>query len=156
MADKPKPVNRHIVLNMPVKRRLPKKPAARIDALYEIRAERMAYSKQIREAEHVLSTLKEHEMEVARDLAADLRKLGGGTKLAGSVATFSPGSTDVFTVMDWDAFYEYIRKEDAFDLLERRPARGPLKERLDADKLPPGITHDTKFAYSLTKISAKR
>lgn len=156
MSDKPKPLKKKLVLEMPAKVRLPTKVAARIDALYALREKRMAYGRQITEAERVLSALKENELEIARGLAKSLRELGGGTKLTGGVATFSPGSVDVFTVDDWDGFYKHIRENDAFDLLERRPARGALRERLDDDALPPGIVHDTKFTYSLTKATKKK
>jgi hypothetical protein len=141
-----------IVLETPKAARLPSKLAARIDAFYELRDQRLAYGRKIKEAEAVESALKAREDEIARDLAAEMRKIGDASKLSGQVATFSPYLVDVFTVEDWDAFYEHIEKTHEWDLLERRPARGALKARLEDGKLPGGIKADTKFAYSLTKV----
>jgi len=145
-----------IVLDTPKATRLPSKLAARVDAFYELREERLDYGRKIGEAEKVLARLKEREDEIARDLAAEMRKLGQASKLSGQVATFAPGSVDVFSVEDWDAFYEHIKTYDAFDLLERRPARAALKARLEDGALPDGIKADTKFSYSLTKAGAKK
>ncbi len=145
---------RVLTLETPGKPRMPKRVAAKVDALYEMRAKRLAYGKKIREAEGVLSALKEREEEVALDLSAELRKMGG-TKLSGELATFSPGSIDVFTVEDWELFYGYIVQNNAFECLEKRPSRGALKERLENDDLPVGVKADKKFNFSLTKAARK-
>ena len=146
-----------ITLVTPKPTRLPTKLAARIDAFYDLREERLAYGRKIEEAKKVLSHLKEREDEIARGLAAELRKLGGGSKLSGQVATFSPGTTPIFIVEDWPAFHAYIQQTGEFELLEARASRGALKERAeDGGKLPPGVKQDSIFSYSLTKLGAKK
>lgn len=146
-----------IVLATPKMPRLPSKVAARCDALYEMRELRLEYGSQIKEAEKVLSELKRREDEIARQLAADMRKdLGNASKLSGQVATFSTGETPVFSVDDWDAYYKFIEDNQAWELLERRPSRGALKERYEDDgKLPDGVRVDKMFTYSLTKAGKK-
>jgi hypothetical protein len=42
-------------------------------------------------------------------------------------------------VVDWDAFYGYIRKTEAFHMLERRPSRAAFRELHEAHKLVPGV-----------------
>ena len=125
------------------------------EKLTEMREERKAYAAQVKEGERVVAELKDREEALGHEIAKALREMGGGTKLSGQVATFSPGVVHLFPVDDWDAYYDYIRKNDAFDLLERRPARAALKERLDQDDLPPGIRHETKATFNLTKSSRK-
>ncbi len=144
---------RTLTLETPKKPRMPKPLAKRIDALYEMRAERMAYGKQIREAEKVLRALKDREDETAKELDAEFRKLGGAEKMTGQLATFSRRDKDVFSVSDWDAYYAHIQKTGEFDLLERRPSSKALGLRLDNDDLPNGVTSDKIFAYSLTKAT---
>jgi hypothetical protein len=42
-------------------------------------------------------------------------------------------------VVDWDAFYGYIRKTEAFHMLERRPSRAAFRELYEAKKPVPGV-----------------
>jgi hypothetical protein len=42
-------------------------------------------------------------------------------------------------VVDWDAFYRYIERNQAFHMLERRPARAAFRELHEAHKLVPGV-----------------
>ena len=144
-----------ITLTTPKVGRLPAKVAARVDAFYQLREKRLAYGREMKRAEKVLNALKHREDEIAKDLYKQMRQLGGATKLSGGVATFSPGDAEVFTVEDWDAFYEHIKSTGEFELLERRPARGALKERSADNKLPEGIKSERVFAYSLTKVGSK-
>lgn len=147
-------IAKSITLETPGKVRMPKRVAAKIDAFYAMQQKRIAYGKKIKEAESVLSSLKEREDVVAKELAKDLRGMGA-SKMSGEVATFSPGETDVFTIEDWDAFYKFIRENDAFELLERRPGRGALRERLEAGTLPKGVKSDKMFTFSLRKAAKK-
>lgn len=140
-----------IEITFPNKRRMPKALPRRVDALYEMREARLAIGRQIKAAEKQIAEMRDAEEELAKELAGELRKQGG-TKLSGEVATFSPGSQDIFSVEDWDAFYEFIERESAFECLERRPARGALKERIieNGEKVP-GVKADKKFSFSLVK-----
>lgn len=142
-------------IEIPNKVRLPKALPRRVDALYEMRERRMAIARQVKEVEKQIAELRDSEEELAQELAKELRKQGG-TKLSGTVATFSPGSLDIFSVEDWDAFYAFIEENSAFECLERRPARGALKERIieNGEKVP-GVKADKKFSFSLTKASRK-
>jgi len=144
---------KEITISVPQIPKMPKAPASKVDRLYELREARLAFGRAIGEAEKLLSRIKEVEEEIALELSAELRKLGGATKLSGEVATFAPSTTPVYAVADWDAFYAHIKKNDAWDLLERRPARAALNARFDEHKAVPGIQQDRKFSYSLTKAS---
>jgi hypothetical protein len=42
-------------------------------------------------------------------------------------------------VVDWGAFYRYIKETEAFHMLERRPARAAFRELHEAHKAVPGV-----------------
>ena len=42
-------------------------------------------------------------------------------------------------VVDWDAFYGYIYKNQAYHMLERRPSRAAFRELYEAHKPVPGV-----------------
>lgn len=42
-------------------------------------------------------------------------------------------------VLNWDEFYEYIRKNNYFHLLERRPSRGAFRESYELGEQVPGV-----------------
>ena len=48
-------------------------------------------------------------------------------------------------VEDWDAFYRYIKENDAFYLLQRRPSATAFREafQLEGDTGIPGVTAAT-------------
>lgn len=42
-------------------------------------------------------------------------------------------------VEDWDAFYDFIRENDAFYMLQRRVSTGPYREMLQMEQDVPGV-----------------
>lgn len=46
------------------------------------------------------------------------------------------------TGADWDAFFTWVRENDAFDALERRIKKGFIKEYMEAHEggIPPGVS----------------
>lgn len=84
----------------------------------------------IRQHDDALKVLKRAYRE-KEELILDRMKEEGALKVTGQRATISLSINTVAAVKDWDAFYEYIRKEDAFHLLERRPASKPWREEVE-------------------------
>lgn len=56
-----------------------------------------------------------------------------------------------YNCSDWPNYWEYIKEHDRFDLLEKRPAQGALKELQEEGELPPGIS-----TYSERTITVRR
>lgn len=54
---------------------------------------------------------------------------------------------------DWDKMYQFIRDNDAPELLERRVAQTAFKEFLSAnpDKMPEGMNVDSRYAITVTR-----
>jgi hypothetical protein len=54
---------------------------------------------------------------------------------------------------DWDRMYQFIRDNDAPELLERRVAQTAFKEFLasNPDKMPEGMNVDSRYAITVTR-----
>lgn len=74
----------------------------------------------------LLKFLNEHKMDSAR---------------AGA-ATFYKQEDIIPAGSDWDRFYKWVRKEDAFEALEKRIKKTFVKEYMEANDgaIPPGVT----------------
>jgi hypothetical protein len=76
-----------------------------------------------------------------------------GTQFAGSSrhrATISEQT--VPSVTDWDAFYDYVRENDALYLFERRVASAPWRELVESGEQVPGTEPFTRRTLSLRKL----
>lgn len=117
--------------------------------IYHIkRAERLA-------ADKVAAKLKAEESMAEALLIAQMTKqevsAAGGKLLRVSLNTNDPDY--VPTVKDWTKFYDYIKENDAFELLERRPGKAACRERWDDGKAIPGVE---KFpVYKLSRNEVK-
>lgn len=127
----------------PSKYSFPKTLGACVDRAYTIREQRLkmeraAAALKSEEAAiklHVLNTFGKMDVEGAR----------------GKVATASVTTRVTGSVKDWDAFYKYIKANDAFDLLHRRLSDAAYRERLGAEESVPGVEPFEVVGLSLTK-----
>jgi len=57
------------------------------------------------------------------------------------------------TGIDWSAFYEWVRANDAFDFLERRIKKTAVKEYMEANdgKIPPGVSVLREYAVRVRR-----
>ena len=60
-------------------------------------------------------------------------------KLGNEYGTVYVSTQTVPKVINWDAFYEHIRKNNAFEMLERRPSRAAFRELHEQGLAIPGI-----------------
>lgn len=56
---------------------------------------------------------------------------------------------------DWDAFYKWVREEDAFDALERRIKKGFIVDYMEENEgeLPPGVSVYREFVVRVRKAT---
>ena len=114
-----------------------------IDALYEARAARLDKQHEVealaaeegRIKEHLLTQLAENKLE----------------KATGRRATASITRTIAGSIKDWDRFTAYVKKHNAFDLLERRVGQTAFRARIEAGALVPGVEAFPVVNLSLTK-----
>ena len=105
---------------------------------------------QLSQANAVVKDLKDKETELCAEIQVLLDEQGT-TRVSDGVSTLSLTYTDVPTVTDWDAVYDYIREHDAFYLLERRMSAAPFRELLGQGQQVPGTE-----VFSKPKISLRR
>ena len=120
-----------------------------IDQMFRERATRLAFQAKTEEKlkllrasearleEQIINSFSNADIEAAR----------------GSLCTASVSVAQYPKIEDWDKFYAYVKKNDAFDLLERRPAKGAFRERWDDKVAIPGTTSYTEKVLHLNKIN---
>jgi hypothetical protein len=65
-------------------------------------------------------------------------------------------TTDYANVADWDSVLDYIRDNDAYDMLEKRVSKIAVRGYIEANKaVPPGINYGTKLEVNIRKPGAK-
>lgn len=129
---------------MPKPVRLPATLGASIDLGLKLERERLAYQKEV-EAKIAEMELREKTLD---DHILGMLEAQGLDKAAGAEASVSLSKQPIPTVKDWGKFYAYIKKTGQFDLLEKRPARGAYRERVEAGLSIPGVeTYWNKKLY---------
>lgn len=124
--------------------KLPTNPGDLADRYHELRERRLAIDRLAAEAK-ALETSCYEALKVALNKAG-LTSAGGKHHCATLV------SKRVANVKDWEAFYGYIKKHNAFELLQRRPSMKAIEERWDAKKEIPGVAAEVITELSITKL----
>ena len=61
-------------------------------------------------------------------------------------------TTDYANVGDWDAVLDFIRTQEAFDMLEKRISKIAVRGYIEANKaVPPGVNYGTKLEVNIRK-----
>jgi hypothetical protein len=61
-------------------------------------------------------------------------------------------TTDYANVADWDAILDFIRAQEAFDMLEKRISKLAVRGYIEANKaVPPGVNYGTKLEINIRK-----
>ena len=121
-----------------------------IDDLVRLRDDRLRRSK-------VVDGIKEDEAQLTKVLEQRLDH-AGVTSMRGKRGVFTLSEVVVPHVSDWDKFYQWMRRTDALDLLQKRVAVGAFREYIDdvdEDGKPlriPGVRADTISKPSLTAV----
>lgn len=65
-------------------------------------------------------------------------------------------TTDYANVADWDAVLNFIRDNDAFDMLEKRVSKIAVRGYIESNKaVPAGVNYGTKLEINIRKPTAK-
>lgn len=65
-------------------------------------------------------------------------------------------TTDFANVDNWDAVLQFIREEEAYDMLERRVSKAAVRGYIEANKeVPPGIKYGTKLGVNIRKPAVR-
>ena len=113
------------------------------DAIYNI-------TLQVRALEAKIKVLKAKQLTAEKNLMARMEK-SEVASIRGSkaIATFS--ENEVYKVDDWDKYYRYIKRWDAFDLLHKAASSTAIALRIEDGKKVPGISK-----IEFTKLSVRK
>lgn len=125
--------------------KLPKTLAACADALYETRAKRLEVQKIVDDLQARESALREH-------LIDNLPK-SDATGVSGKLARATVTVKELPRVEDWDKLYAYIKKNSAFEMLQRRLSNAAVEERWENGKQVPGVGKFNAVSISLNKVA---
>ena len=65
-------------------------------------------------------------------------------------------TSDFAQVGQWDAFIQFVKENEAYDMIEKRCSKTAVREYLKAaNALPPGINYGTKREINVRRPSAK-
>ena len=63
-------------------------------------------------------------------------------------------TTDYANVADWDALLNFIRENEAYDMLEKRISKIAVRSFIEHSKtVPPGVNYGTKLEVNIRKPS---
>jgi hypothetical protein len=80
----------------------------------------------------------------------------GVTSFKSEFGTAFLTTTDYSNVADWDAVLNFIRENEAFDILDKRVSKIAVRGYIESTKaVPPGITYGTKLEVNIRKPGAK-
>lgn len=115
-----------------------------IDALFDLRAKKWELEERAAEIGKIMEG-KEAEIMAALETQ-------GLDKATGRKARVGVNESVVPQMENWDEYWAYIRRHNAFELLERRPAAAAWREHAARrrDKTVPGTVPYTKRKLSLT------
>lgn len=126
---------------------LPTGAAERADILYDTRELRLS-------VERRLAKLKNLETEL-KDFFIETLPKSNSKGISGMKANVTIKDKPIPQVQDWDKFYGFVKKHNAWELLQRRLSEEAVKERMDEDKKfasQAGVTIFNAKKASVTKI----
>jgi len=106
-------------------------------------------------AKDEVSTLKA-KMEKLEAYLKTQMDAQGLTSFKSDYGTAFLTTTDYANVADWNAVLDFIRKNEAYDMLEKRVSKIAVRGYIEQSKaVPPGINYGTKLEVNIRKPGAK-
>jgi hypothetical protein len=80
----------------------------------------------------------------------------GVTSFKSDFGTAFLTTTDYANVADWDAVLNFVRTNEAYDMLEKRISKIAVRGYIQQNKtVPPGVNYGTKLEVNIRKPGAK-
>jgi hypothetical protein len=115
-----------------------------IDEIYDLREQKREIEKEMKEIEAQMADL---EARIINLLDADEVTLSRGRRASASVT-----ESEVPVVEDWDEFQDYVLRNQALHLLERRASVAAWRELKQAGEDVPGTRPFIKRKLSIRKV----
>lgn len=96
------------------------------------------------------------KMEKLESWIKEQADLQGVTSFKTKHGTAFLTTTDYANVADWDAVLDFIRTQEAYDMLEKRISKIAVRGYIEANKaVPPGVNYGTKLEVNIRKPALK-
>lgn len=137
----------HVLVHEKVRKMSEETPNIHLDTLaLQLRDKR----DEIAALEKKIAALKEERDHIEKHAATALALIGVKSAQT-QYGTLGLSSTKVATIDDWESFTEFVTENNAFHLLERRPAQAGCRELMQDGETIPGIKPFIK-----TKLTFRR
>ena len=99
------------------------------------------------------NTIVEQMTTIERLLLDVCKKAGADSVNIKGAGTIIRGVSTRYWTSDWEAMHNFIKENNAVDLLERRIAQTAMKEFLkdNPDKMPKGLNVDSKYTITVRR-----
>lgn len=103
------------------------------------------YEAKDKEIKDQMDLIEHTLLDVCKRAGADSIKTGAGTVIRGVKTSY--------WTSDWESMHNFIKENQALDLLERRIAQRAMGEFLKAnpDKMPKGMNVETKYSVTVRR-----
>lgn len=93
------------------------------------------------------------QMELIEHTLLDVCKRAGADSIKTGAGTIIRGVNTSYWTSDWESMHNFIKENQALDLLERRIAQRAMGEFLKAnpDKMPKGMNVETKYSVTVRR-----
>ena len=123
----------------------PEDLGACIDKYYQLRAQRLNLEKEVKERKRTEKAYMEH---IVAQLRAIKMENVGGLKANASIK-----EVEMPTPKDWPAIWEYIKENNAFDLLQKRLSSKAVNDWMaETGEIPPGVTLVQQKKLNIRKV----
>jgi len=115
-----------------------------VDSYINLREQRLA-------ADRAAATLKESEEDLKRTIIAKFRE-GGMKALGGQLGLVKMTELDEPKATNWEPVYDYVKQNDAWNLLHKRLTTTAVKELWEDGKTVPGVDHEIIYKLSVSGV----
>ena len=124
--------------------KIPESLGACADRLYELKAEKSA-------AQKVVEAIEAEETAIKNYIIDELPK-SNASGIAGTKARVTVVTKPVPRATDWMEVYNFILRNDRFDLLQRRLSDAAVKEMWQDGQSVPGVEPFNVITVSINKV----
>mgnify|MGYP000922510584 CR=1 FL=1 len=123
-----------------------------IDAYVKLRDKKAAIDAEAKEkTKDIRANLEQLEAFIMKQADAQ-----GVTSFKTKHGTAFVTSVDTATVADWDAVLDFIRENEAYDMLERRVNKTAVRGYIDANsKVPSGVNFGSRLSINVRRPAKK-
>lgn len=128
----------------------PTAPTEKLVKVYIKMRDKRSELKQQYEAEDL--KVKE-QMEAIETILLETCKQAGASSIKTSAGTVIRGVKTQYWTSDWEAMHQFIKENDALELLERRISQRAMGEFLQShpDKMPKGMNVESRYTVTIRR-----